>query len=377
MLESLCAGSSLTLLVLWIHFWVVVVHGCRSVTSSRKNAASLVSLTFCTVAVLFGATVLLTEELPVDALTWPLHISFSSPSFSSAAYAREHPELGVAVAARHQCPPSLPQLNLAALKPIHASPDLSEGPWMGIREFIVFSVAYFSTDLYYDWDPRFVTHHLLSLSAMATTWMFPFLQGSFSLTAFIAEIGGVVYHLSKLVQRPWMTMTFLYVYAFTRVVMFPAFLAWLLRSLWANFQWVKLWATGGTCLLVFINISWCRKQWLRFHPAFQGRHMAPTVGESDNLSLTASTASPLAAAPAEEGGGVDRSAFTSEGEEGHLGAVSDRTAALPGGHLLDELGRFEPATLPAPDSAPLAVAWLRNAAQVGLEYARVIWDLMS
>lgn len=39
---------------------------------------------------------------------------------------------------------------------------------LDILDFLAYSVAYFATDLIFDWDIRFVVHHLLSLSAMVS-----------------------------------------------------------------------------------------------------------------------------------------------------------------------------------------------------------------
>jgi multisubunit Na+/H+ antiporter MnhC subunit len=181
----------------------------RYTARSRADAASLVSLSYCASTVLYGAVALSRHTWPENAFDFELH--------------------GV-----------------------------------GVDSFILFSVAYFATDLVFDWDPRFVAHHVLSLSAMVTTALAPPLQGAFVLTALIAEVGGVAFHVSKLVRRPWMTLLFLVVYSLTRLLAFPALLGWLLNSLLTRPRPVFVWATLGTAGLAVINIRWCRMQWRRF-----------------------------------------------------------------------------------------------------------------
>lgn len=147
--------------------------------------------------------------------------------------------------------------------------EISEGNRTWVDSFLAFTIAYFSTDMIFDYDPRFITHHVLCILAVATTLVFPHLEGTFLITAMIAETGGVMYHVSKLVHRDAMTITFLYTYSFTRMVLFPLFLIWLLCGMMLNKKDVtvpNVWATAGTLVLVAINIRWSFTQWARLYP---------------------------------------------------------------------------------------------------------------
>eukprot|EP01006_Ploeotia_vitrea_P008960 TRINITY_DN21184_c0_g1_i1.p1 TRINITY_DN21184_c0_g1~~TRINITY_DN21184_c0_g1_i1.p1 ORF type:complete len:285 (+),score=78.53 TRINITY_DN21184_c0_g1_i1:99-953(+) len=211
--------SLLTHSALWvaiIQFWDWLAGG------NRKHRASLVSLTFCVFTVVWGSAAL-----------WQ-------------TAATQHESLTGRV------------VKWAAFD----NYLVTAAPWrFSMIDYLLCSVAYMSTDLVFDYDPRFVAHHLLSISAMATTAAHPHLQGTFLMTAVIAEIGGVVFHVSKLVRRDWMTLTFLATYSFTRLVAFPAFIVWLLASLPQSPTLINMWATFGTCALVLININWCSRQW--------------------------------------------------------------------------------------------------------------------
>lgn len=234
-----------------VAIWSACVAACRAVFPRPSgDAASLVSLTYC------GATV-----------AWA----------------------GVAVAAEV---PSWPSNAFDF--------ELGEHPWgaaFGIRWYLLFSVAYFSTDLVFDYDPRFVTHHVLSLAAMLTTWLVPGLQGSFAMTAGIAEIGGVAYHVSKLVRRDAVTWAYLWTYAGTRLVLFPALMLWLVVSLGVAHPLflVRLWATSGTGVLVAINVKWCMKSWARFDRQLLERRAAAAAAELKNVCERAQSPPPCAA----------------------------------------------------------------------------------
>ncbi len=97
------------------------------------------------------------------------------------------------------------------------------------------------------------------------------------MTALIAEIGGVMFHVSKLAQHRLAEVLFLVVYSITRMVAFPIFIAWLYRSILftpaasTTTQAVNLWAASGTAVLVKINISWCLKQWQVRYTRARGR----------------------------------------------------------------------------------------------------------
>jgi len=159
----------------------------------------------------------------------------------------------------------------------------SEQATFGIRDFILFSIAYFATDMVFDPDPRFLVHHILSIAAMLTTSACTMLEGTFLITAVIAEVGGVMYHVSKIVQRDWMTRLFLYVYSLTRLVLMPVFIGWLVLGLRHDFHWLYLWATSGTACLVGININWCFKQWARYHRSQKSCKLAGDLPAASNV----------------------------------------------------------------------------------------------
>jgi TLC domain len=222
----------------FLAIWSVIAAYWRLTTASHKNAASLTSLTYCFATVCWTVYLLTSYgRIPSNAFdNFELQHSSLSETESNSHYAEKfsvaHPDTWYIV--------------------------------LSFESFLMFSVAYFSTDMLFDYDPRFVTHHVLSLLAMVTTWMFPNLQGAFTCTALIAEVGGVMFHVSKLIQRNWMTLTFLYVYSFTRVICFPLFLGWLISSLLTQPTVHNIWATTGTAGLIGINVNWCRKQWMRY-----------------------------------------------------------------------------------------------------------------
>ena len=245
----------LELLALFVVVWVAIVFMWRSVCSTRSNAASCVSLVYCASTVVWTGLILYGE-----AKKFPVHRPFD---FQVSQQSRNY-----------------------------------------IQAFLAYTIAYFSTDMIFDYDPRFVTHHLLSILAVVTTLLYPNLEGTFLMTALIAEIGGVMYHVSKLMQKDLMTIIFLYTYSFTRLVLFPPFIVWLVYGMWFNDEHrtvPNVWATLGTAVLVSINIRWSFIQWSRLYPQAKAPvdapatpHKSPSHRHGRNVTVLISPTSPLA-----------------------------------------------------------------------------------
>jgi hypothetical protein len=146
------SNSTISSLLGYLALWVGVVFACRALQrNSPKNAASLVSLTYCATTVLWSVGALSAVPVPSNPFDYDL---------SPALELRANATLDAAA------PASV--MTLALSVPLA----------MSMRDYILFSIAYFSTDLLFDWDPRFVAHHLLSLCAMVTTLLYPHLEVS-------------------------------------------------------------------------------------------------------------------------------------------------------------------------------------------------------
>lgn len=222
---QLSGNDVLSRFALYLAGWTVLVTVCRSALRSARKAAAAVSLSYCAAAVAWSCVTLAAETWPSNGFDFKLR-------------------------------------------------ELPLGPGCGIHSFLLFSAAYFASDLYFDYDTRFVAHHLLSLAAMVTTWAAPNLEGSFTVSIAVAELGGVAYHVSKLVRQDWMTRTYLVVYAASRLALYPALLVWLAASLGPATEplfFVNLWALSGTTVLVLINVQWCYRSFVRYAAEVRSR----------------------------------------------------------------------------------------------------------
>jgi len=233
----------------WVLLWCVLVFLIRSVVPS-KHAASFVSLvrfasTFLAASAPFGSC----GDIGIDTYHRALCLVCEQTYCIVTVF------WGSATLLRATWPKYAFDFSLKTPK----------GATLGIDDFLQFSIAYFATDLVFDPDPRFVVHHVLTISAMVTVSACSTLQGALLLMAVMAEIGGVMYHMSKIVQEDKFTRVFLYVYSFTRLVLMPVFIGWLCVGLHHDFRLSHLWATCGTGCLVALNVSWCLKQWARYH----------------------------------------------------------------------------------------------------------------
>jgi hypothetical protein len=240
---------------------------------------------------------------------------------------------------------------------------------LDLEDFLLFSVAYFATDIVFDPDPRFLTHHLLSIAAMGTTWMCAQLQGTFLMTAVVAEVGGVAFHLSKMIQRRWMTLTFLFVYSFTRLAVMPVFISWLVLGLMHEFRWLYLWASTGTACLVVINIRWCFMQWQRFFKSSARSRRHPTDGEAKTESSAVSSGSgdEVLARPGADSSADDASAVSESGSA-RLKSADDVVSGPPNSRCVD----------PEPRLVPYSEYHQHKTVTRQLsEHLSLVWDILS
>ena len=216
--------------------WVAWAYSLRSVFKAR-TAAYLSSLTFCVCTVVWAS------------LRLALHVDYDAPGF----------------------------------------------PWHGPFTFgadnpyMLFAIAYFTTDSILDWDVRFLLHHIVASGGFITGYFFPTLSFGVTVTALIAEIGGISYHCSRLasgtrLQQP-AYLVFLFTYGATRTIGFIPWCIygwyWMLAAPTPEF-WLKLWGTTASTIITYINLQWLRQQYRRYRKLQDGTYVTPESGAKDD-----------------------------------------------------------------------------------------------